>query len=539
MKSRQLKREFTLLVTAADKCALVEVLKPEYIARANVFVSHAYSYDVRDSIECMLRYNRDHPGSVFWFDPFSLNQHPRPAGIVPTSEMISAFGDRIQEYQATLIVASPWDKPAFLARAWCLFEFMCSHNARKPTTIMLPRKQEEAFVRDLGENWKVTDMLAKVDSRNAEAKMPEDLQAIHQQIEQTVTYHELNKMATTRMREWLVETGLEQEKRLRAKAEEGKQELLDFQQALSIMLDQLGEYEIGERVARECLRTIENARGAQDLATLQVVRILGLLLEARGKLDEASPLLRRALQGREEALGPKHPETLTSVNDLGLWLKLKGDLDEAETFYRRALEGREERLGHEHPDTFQSVNNLGLLLKQKGNLDEAEPFYRRALVGSEKLGGLKHLDTLIAVGNLSLLLFAKGKLDEAETLSRRALEGQQENWGTNHPQTLGSLANLAVILQAQGKLDEAESLYRRALQGREEKLGLNHLRTTNTSGNLGSLLMEKEDSVQQTLGRGMVEKCLKSLKEQHDLPASHPLIVKFEKILLSKTSTTA
>ena len=227
MKTWQLKKQFTIVATAADKCPLVEILKPEYVGQANVFVSHAYSYDLRDFIECILRYEEEHPDSIYWFDPFSLNQHPTPSGKVPTEELISAFGDRIEEFEATLIVASPWDNPAFLARAWCLFEFMCSHNAKKPITIMLPRKQEETFVKDLDDNWQVLQQaLARIDSRTAQAKEQDDLQAINQEIQVTVTHHELNKMALTSMREWLVKTGLEQERRLRA--DKDRKRFLDF-----------------------------------------------------------------------------------------------------------------------------------------------------------------------------------------------------------------------------------------------------------------------------------------------------------------------
>lgn len=66
----------------------------------------------------MLRYDRMNPGSVFWFDPFSLNQHPVPGGTLPTAALIEAFGNRIIEFEATLIVAHPWNEPAFLKRAW-------------------------------------------------------------------------------------------------------------------------------------------------------------------------------------------------------------------------------------------------------------------------------------------------------------------------------------------------------------------------------------------------------------------------------------
>ena len=118
MMTYSLKSEFTLARTAGRKCPLVEALDPKYVGQATVFVSHAYKYKVSDSIECMLRYDKEHPGSYFWYDPFSLSQHPPPGGTAPTEQLLAAFGDRIQEFSATLIVASPWDNPAFLARAW-------------------------------------------------------------------------------------------------------------------------------------------------------------------------------------------------------------------------------------------------------------------------------------------------------------------------------------------------------------------------------------------------------------------------------------
>ena len=121
MKTWQLNNAFTLAATAKHKCPLVEILEPKHVERANVFVSHAYSYSLRDSVEVMLQHSDRNPGSVYWFDPFSLNQHPTPNGEpVPTNKLIEAFGDRIKEFDSTLIVASPWDNPAFLDRAWCV-----------------------------------------------------------------------------------------------------------------------------------------------------------------------------------------------------------------------------------------------------------------------------------------------------------------------------------------------------------------------------------------------------------------------------------
>jgi hypothetical protein len=109
----------------------------------------------------------------------------------------------------------------------CLFEYMCSYNARKPIIILLPRRQEEAFAKDLANNIKVVyEALGRIDSRKAEAKVDADKMAINALVERTVSHSGLNKMAMQEMRKWLVETGLKQERRLRAGGKARRQDLL-------------------------------------------------------------------------------------------------------------------------------------------------------------------------------------------------------------------------------------------------------------------------------------------------------------------------
>ena len=82
-----------------------------------------------------------------------------------------AFGEQIKAIGATLIVASPWNNPAFLNRAWCLFELMTSVNVGVEITILLPLAEHEAFVEGLGKNIEVVfEALARIDARKAGAR---------------------------------------------------------------------------------------------------------------------------------------------------------------------------------------------------------------------------------------------------------------------------------------------------------------------------------------------------------------------------------
>ena len=128
MMTYSLKPEFTLPRTSGFQGPLVEALDPKYVGQATVFVSHAYKYKVADSIECMLRYEEEHPGRYFWFDPFSMNQHA--PGVVETSQLEELFGGTIREIGKAMLVFGPWDKPLPLTRAW--FVFRCFWNYASP-----------------------------------------------------------------------------------------------------------------------------------------------------------------------------------------------------------------------------------------------------------------------------------------------------------------------------------------------------------------------------------------------------------------------
>ena len=63
LQTWELKNEIVVPSTKARQCCYVDILESKFVKKANVFVSHAYSYLVADTIEVMLRYEDSHPGS--------------------------------------------------------------------------------------------------------------------------------------------------------------------------------------------------------------------------------------------------------------------------------------------------------------------------------------------------------------------------------------------------------------------------------------------------------------------------------------------
>jgi len=462
------------MLTKETQSSLVETLPAEYASKATVFVSHAYSYQIADVFEVILSYEASHPGRYYWFDPFSLNQH-NPGNVVLTPDQLEkAFGEQIRSLGSVLIVASPWNDPAFLSRAWCLFELFVSVETKVQLEISLPTQQRKLFIQGLQENWRVVyDAFGRIDCRKARAREQRDLDAIFASIQRTVGFDYVNALALREMRAWLARSVLQEERRLQEESKDPL-EIANFQHTEGILLWQLGNQVEAERVDRAALETRREILGPTDRATLSSLNQLALLLKAQGKFADAIVFFQEALVGFEAALGPSHLETILVVNNLASQFRMLGKLDEAEPLYRRALVARENALGTKHVDTLQSVNNLGYGLFQKGNLSEAEQLGQRAVTGREEVIGPKHPDTLESVHNLACVLHAQRKFDDAERLFRRAATDREVALGAAHPGTLTSLNNLASLLEEQDKLDDAEALARRVLAARLTALPSGH-----------------------------------------------------------------
>lgn len=138
-------------LTLGNKCAFVRVLKEDEIGPASVFVSHAYTYDFADVVEVILLHEESFPNSFYWFDPFCMNQPDEY--VISTEVLEKQFGEQIKGIGKTIIVASLWHEPQFLARAWCLFELYISVHTEVEVSIFLPERQRLQFIEGITKDW--------------------------------------------------------------------------------------------------------------------------------------------------------------------------------------------------------------------------------------------------------------------------------------------------------------------------------------------------------------------------------------------------
>ena len=479
-------------------CAFVDWVPDEFCGKAVIMLSYGWGYEVRQIVDALGRYctqrGRD-PRRVFvWICCLCINQHRVKgcAGAVPFAEFRKAFGDRVAGVGHVVALLSPWDKPLYLTRVWCVFE--CYEAAMNPDIefeIILPSSDAELLKEAVSTSDSMADVWRRLSSlsiQDAQASVPADRENIFRLIEEGPGFAKVNGQVAIRIGNWVSEVCRKMVADAECKFGFTDEGTLTSVSNLAELLRVQGKLSEAEPLCLRALEGREATLGPMHASTLTSVHNLAMLLQDQGKLSEAEPLCRRALEGREATLGPMHADTLTSANNLALLLQDQGKLSEAEPLCRRALEGREATLGPMHASTLTSANNLAMLLQDQGKLSEAEPLCRRALEGSEATLGPMHADTLTSANNLALLLQDQGKLSEAEPLCRRALEGSEATLGPMHAATLASANNLALLLQDQGKLSEAEPLCRWALEGREATLGPMHAFTLTSANNLAMLL---------------------------------------------------
>ena len=221
-----------MLATAGRKCAFIDLLEGQFDAQgkpfagpATVFVSHAWGSKTLDVFATMLDFaDKDVDGGdgevFFWFDAFCNNQHD--IGSKPFGWFCSTFKDGIASIGIVLQVMTPWDDPAPLKRAWCLWETFCAlemaESKGTQLVIRLPPNQRQAFLEGISEDFDVvTDALVRIQARRAEAFKPEDRDNIFRAIVESVGFDKVNEKVKNQLREWYLAMAVEWQRSMEVK----------------------------------------------------------------------------------------------------------------------------------------------------------------------------------------------------------------------------------------------------------------------------------------------------------------------------------
>ena len=440
--------------TLHDRIAYVDLLRSEVmddgspaVAKANCFVSHAWSTDFLDLAECVINWAKANaePTPYVWLDVFAVNQHQ---GEMSSEWWDKTFRAAVRELGHTLLVLTPWNKPVAISRVWCLWEILCTIDPEGcELTILMPEREKTAFADALKKSLDdVQRQVAAVDAEHAEAFVPADKERIFAEIRKLHRgFLELNNKVKKELRDWTYEAG----KKVLDDMPAETRAQSDLITSLAEYTRKATKYELSEALYREAVAGRRKQPGDEDAQTLAAIGGLGYLLEYQGKCAEAEPFLIEALDGRRRKLGNDKRETLQSMNDLGnLYMSSERDFAKVEPLYTEALEGRLATLEPTDYDVLQSYNNMGRLYTKKKEYDKATEYLEKALAGrrANPALGPEHATTIYTMTRLAELRAKIGDEDGAADLYNDALHLQSKVLGDDHADTLSTKMHLGELL---------------------------------------------------------------------------------------------
>eukprot|EP00054_Salpingoeca_dolichothecata_P010917 m.60651 g.60651 ORF g.60651 m.60651 type:complete len:523 (-) comp19207_c0_seq2:70-1638(-) len=468
--------------TSENKCAFSDLFdgktdpdETPVLADATVFVSHAWRYVFQDTINVMLDYEKEHPGTYFWFDLFINNQNT--AVDKPYTWWTTTFKTSIESIGTTLLVFSPYNNPIPLTRCWCLLEILFSITSDQVQfLIRLPSSQIADFRRALLHNFdSILQQLSRIDAERAEAFNPHDQEMIFEAVRQSIGFSSLNNQVKDQLRQWLLDTGLA----LVAQAETALQEKIDDSEEKS---KHLGEEQKEAHVIQSLLAGGDGHTSSElrfeKFEVALLCNQIGNLLDDHGQPERAVEYYKRCVS----LLGQGHRQTAAPLNNVGVYHESRNEFDKAIEYFQQCLDVQLEHLGESHPVLGYTFNNLGSAYLGKSEYAKAIDYNLKALkLREEQLGPCN--ETATSLNNIGRVYFVMKDWVKAKEYYMQSLE-MKLTTVPNHPSTSITMNNLGNLAVKQGNLEEAEGWYGKALPLAERALGPNHPHSLQVQKNL-------------------------------------------------------
>ena len=391
--------------TEHAKCSFVELLKrtgrAQHVRRANLFVSHAWTYKFQLVVETLAgwceREGLDAQACFVWFDVFASNQHARIADFAHWS---AGFRLAIRSIGRAVLILQPWDDAVWLTRAWCLYEFWSIYAEYVPHEFLLPARDQAAFAAHLERGGRFEDVVRDVDIARAESEDKEAGWRIKEEAARNGGAAAFNGAVTAGLRAWFLASA---DKALLSIAPESERLASDLLLSVAEMKRGAGRLPEAEgMLARrwgELQRRMGGA-GAQELPPLRAkaadtLRLLGEVCRQQGRLDAAARALGEALAlQRSAAARPETPDAARAPANAGAAAGAEPGPRPglAVEPLARALSGLRAALGDRHPETASAMRALGAARSRQGQHGLAVEHYSAALAVQRDVLGEGHPD---------------------------------------------------------------------------------------------------------------------------------------------------
>ncbi|CAB9497847.1 Hydra magnipapillata [Seminavis robusta] len=465
------------------------------VGSANYMLSYSWKYsvgDIIDTLDSFCKANKKNPKRTYvWICFLCVNQwrvvkqsELELSGTLDTADFFTIFGDRVASIGHILAMMTPWYRPTYLERIWCIFEIFTAHRIGCNVSLVMPPSQRNSLEHALfgkkesGNLDAFYDVLSKTRVQNAQASVDKDRAAILEMIGERPGYAVINRFVNELMRQWL---GGAIAETVATWQQVGH---VRHRDVLYSMLGQ-GDKKRNDRLAYATFCTD-----------------IGLLFERNGEHESALNMQTKSLTVRESVLGKRSSATAESHCHLGCVLKSMGKYKEAASEFEKSLSIVHSSLDKDHLQAATVYTSFGVLLCIQGNYDLALKFHRKALAIYKKSKKSPSLDVATEHDNIGSALFHKAEYRGAFEEYRSSLRIRQSNASQQSSvETTISLKNIARVHQATGKFDEALSTLQLAAATLNKSVaGTNGLEKASILQARGDVLLEKgsfEDGIRE------------------------------------------
>jgi len=391
------------------------------VGEVSVFVSHAWASGFEQTVDAIEEFEESLPDNTptcFYFvDFFSVNQHH------PQKDL-NKLGEIVKRSQKLLLMASPWESPATLKRAWVVFELANAVIGGTDIFLSMPSSEKLKFKEAVEERMtsgaaaqKFLHIFSDIDSKSSKASLETDLLKIR-----------------------------------------------------TFIADQLGGFDFVDRKVANALRLwvggavkgfCETYRPKNSKMHASFLLKSNHLFSCLCMHDTELKCARQALKIFEDAGDEENAEV--ACNHVTSALSLLGRHTEAIALEEEDLEKMIKKYGLEHKETAYARYNLAISYIYTEQWSKAETQMRAAWNYWKKVDEPMSCLIRAAQGKLARILRDSGRdLDEALRLYKELLDFKTTVWGSRNPTVLVTAVDHARCLELKGYTGRALMTYKEA-----------------------------------------------------------------------------
>lgn len=387
IKDYTFKNQISLLEYVYLKNKLNQKSKLDVVKKANVFISHAWSYQIKDIIESLKYFNDNENNKkknekiYVWMDIITINQHKLDE--LSHDFFQQTFHKAIEEIGRVVIILAPWSSPTVLKRSWCIWELYGASIAKDCILdVVVAPSQIESLQKAIlmGAARQIALVLGKIDIEKAEAFNHQDQKMILNAVKK-IGVDTVQQKAVLPIRDWIINN------------------VIEF---------------INDSDSSNSLNKGEIARRNQVVATF---------FNQLGDFEQAEKHFQKSYDLYKDIYDETHPFVLLSLSNIAsLYRDHEINLDESEKIYKKIIKiyDDDDTQDNHDLDLAYEYNNLGLLYLILKKYELSEQYYKKSYPIFSNLQN--YVFIIENLNNSSIALINLKKYDEASENCLKVLE---------------------------------------------------------------------------------------------------------------------